>query len=195
MTERYSTIAILLHWLIALLIVGMVGMGLYMTGLPDERMSEKFELYQLHKSFGVTVLFLSLVRLIWRLTHKPPSLPGHMPDWERFAAKATHWAFYGLMIGIPLSGWAMVSASPWNLPTVLFGAIDWPHLPYFSTVADKKAVEGMLKEVHELLAFGMLFLLVLHVAAALKHHFINRDNVLCHMLPVVKPREESGKKQ
>ena len=190
MRERYSTVAILLHWLIAVMIIGMVVMGIYMTGLPDARMSEKFELYQLHKSFGITVLLLSLIRLGWRLTHRAPPLPAEMPGWEQWAARLTHVAFYLLMIGIPLSGWAMVSASPWNLPTVLFGTIDWPHLPYFSTVADKPATEGMLKDLHEALAFGTVALLLLHVAAALKHHFIEGDDVLARMLPLIGKREK-----
>ena len=183
---RYSIVAIVLHWLIAVAIFILLGLGFYMTGLPDSAAAEKLKLYQLHKSIGITVLVLSLCRLGWRLMHRPPPLPEHLAAWEKVLARLTHGLFYVLMIVLPLSGWAMVSASPWNLPTVLYGVLDWPHLPYFSTVADKKTMEALLKEIHEILAFGTIGLIGVHMAGALKHHFMDRDDVLARMLPFVK---------
>jgi cytochrome b561 len=174
---RYSAVAIALHWLIAAAVIALVLMGLVMTGLPDKDLALKFSLYQWHKSVGVTVLLLSLARLAWRLGHRPPPLPAAMRPWERLAARATHVGFYILIIAIPLFGWAMVSASPYNIPTVLYGVVTWPHLPV------PKAAFEAFKEGHELLAWGAVALLALHVAAALKHHYILRDDVLARMLP------------
>ena len=174
---RYSAVAILLHWLIALAIIALLVMGIVMTGLPDTDLALKFGLYQWHKSVGITVLLLSLLRLLWRLTHRPPPLPGNLRPWERLAARVTHVGFYVLIIVIPLLGWAMVSASPYNIPTVLYGEISWPHLP-----VPKSAFEGF-KAGHVWLAFGAVGLLALHVAAALKHHYILKDDVLARMLP------------
>ncbi len=181
--ERYATIAIILHWVIALMIIGQIAGGIYMHNLPAT--SLKFELYQWHKSFGITILLLSFARLAWRLSHKPPPLPANMPDWERLAARATHIGFYVLMIGMPLAGWMMVSASPKDVPTVLFDVIPWPHLP---GVPRSEGAEDLFAEIHKILAFMTVGLLVLHIAAALKHHFVNKDDVLAGMLPLVKKR-------
>lgn len=179
---RYSSVAAILHWTIAALIVGQIFGGMYMHGLPNSS-PVKFDLYQLHKSFGLTVLALSLFRLGWRLTHKAPSLPAAMPGWQKFAARATHWIFYALMILTPLAGWAIVSVSPTDIPTKWFGLIPVPHLPFFGGVADREAMEHLMEERHELLAQIILVLLVVHVAAALKHAVIDKDGVFTSMLP------------
>ncbi|MEN3975264.1 cytochrome b [Emcibacter sp. SYSU 3D8] len=178
---RYSAVAITLHWLIALAVGALVVLGIVMTGLPDAELARKFALYQWHKSIGITVLLLSLLRLAWRLTHRAPPLPPTLKPWERIAARATHIGFYGLIILIPLLGWAMVSASPYNIPTVLYGQISWPHLPV------PKSMFGAALAAHVWLAFGAVALLVLHVAAALKHHFILKDDVLARMVPFLRP--------
>ncbi|MBI1392259.1 MAG: cytochrome b [Alphaproteobacteria bacterium] len=182
----YAGVAIALHWIIAAMILGQIAGGFYMHNLPDG--NQKFELYQLHKSTGITILLLSLVRLGWRLTHPAPPLPGGMPDWQRLLARGTHIGFYALMIGVPLGGWAIVSASPLapSVPTYLFGAIPWPHLPFFDGVEDRKATAEAIAEMHELGAFSILGLFALHVAAALKHHFKDKDGVLARMLPFLK---------
>ncbi len=111
----------------ALGFLALIVIGLSMTHLGFAPMT-KFKLYQLHKSIGVTILLLALCRLGWRLTHRPPPLPD-MPPLQRFAAEAGHVLLYALMLALPLTGWALVSASPLNLPTVLYGVIPWPHLP------------------------------------------------------------------
>lgn len=179
---RYTAVAILLHWLIAAAILALLVMGFVMTDLtPGSHL--QFVLYQLHKSVGITVLALSLLRLAWRLGHRPPALPSHMPAWERLLAHLGHFALYALMIAMPLEGWALVSASIWNIPTVLYGVIPLPHLPVLSTLADKKPVEDLLKLGHEAAAWVMIATLAGHVGAALRHHFFQHDDVLTRMLP------------
>lgn len=182
---RYGAVAMTLHWLIAAMILGLVAVGFIMGDLENSD-PNKFKLYQLHKSFGLTVLALSVLRLLWRLVNPLPPLPGDLKAWERLLARATHVVFYALMIGTPLVGWAMVSASPFNIPTRFFGQFEVPHLPYFATAPEKADLAESLAEVHEMLAFGILGLLALHVGAALKHHFILKDSVLVRMLPFTK---------
>ena len=181
---RYSKVAIWLHWLIALLIIGQLLGGKIMTWMGPT--SLKFELYQYHKSFGIMILLLSVVRLIWRLRHKPPALPAGMKVWERRAASLSHKAFYVLMIGIPLSGWAMVSASTLNIKTQLFKTIPWPHIP---GIPQSESLGMSLKTAHEYLAILVFLLLIMHIGAALKHHFKQKDDVLTRMIPGLKPRQ------
>ncbi|HVI51924.1 MAG TPA: cytochrome b [Candidatus Sulfotelmatobacter sp.] len=182
MRSRYTLVAILLHWLIAAAILALLVMGFEMTSLPLGSHLQ-FVLYQLHKSVGITVLVLSLLRLGWRLSHRPPALPAHMPAWEQAVAHLGHFGLYVLMIGMPLEGWALVSASVFNIPTVLYGVIPLPHLPVLSTLADKKPVEDVLKLLHEAAAWVMIATLLGHVGAALRHHFLIHDDVLTRMLP------------
>ncbi len=190
--DRYSAVAIVLHWLIALAIVALLGMGLVMTGMKPGM--DQFRLFQLHKSLGITVLALSILRLAWRLAHRPPPLPDGMPRVEAFAARATHWGFYFLMLGMPLTGWAIVSTSPMNLPTVLFGIVPLPHLPVLRTLPNKKEASELFATVHSAGAWAMIALLALHVAAALFHHFVRRDEVLHHMLPFIRnPRHAKAR--
>jgi cytochrome b561/polyisoprenoid-binding protein YceI len=134
-----------------------------------------FALYQLHKSVGITILLLSLARLAWRLTHRPPAaVEGGL---QGFLAKAVHTLLYGFMIGAPLTGWAIVSTSPIEVPTMFWGVIPWPHLPLPGSI--NEAVE----ETHELLAWIGLALVVLHVAGALRHQFLLRDGLLRRIGP------------
>ena len=180
--HAYTRVAIALHWLSALAVLGLIGLGLVMTH-GDLAPMRRFELYQWHKSLGITVLALSLLRLGWRLTHRPPPLPPTLPRHERAAAHAAHAVLYGLLLGLPLVGWAVVSASPFNLPTVLYGIVPWPHLPVLPDLSDKAAVEAVLKRVHAWGAWFLIGLPVLHVGAALRHHLALRDDTLRRMLP------------
>ena len=182
-TARYTRIAISLHWLIALLIIGQLAGGKIMMALDPAPI--KFELFQLHKSFGFIILGLSVLRLIWRLMHRPPALPDNLKPWEKYAAKLTHIGFYGFMIGLPLSGWAMVSASTPKITTKIFKAIKVPDLP---GIARTDAMEALTKNVHEFMAYALIALLLLHIGAALKHHFVLKDGVLRRMLPFLKPQ-------
>ncbi len=189
---RYNKVAIGLHWLLALAILGMVFLGGYMSDLPRTD-AGKYPLYQWHKSIGIIILLLSVLRLVWRLMHKVPAMPATTPHWQKWAAKLAHFGLYGLMLGLPLSGWAMVSASPLNIPTVLFGIIPWPHLPILPDLANKADYAKFFYETHELLVTLFWFLLAAHVAAALYHHFILRDDVLRRMLPQIStPKAAMG---
>lgn len=179
---RYGMVAITLHWLIALAVIGLFILGKIMTDMKPSL--TQFELYQLHKSFGISVLVLTVLRLAWRLANPRPSLPPGMPGWQRFAAKGTHWAFYGFLLASPLLGWALVSASSLNIPTVIFGLVPLPHLDFISASPDKQALEGLFEELHEISANGMALLFAVHVGAALYHHLRLRDSVLLKMLPV-----------
>ena len=183
-SSRYSRIAIWLHWMIAILIIGQLAGGKIMHLMDPS--SLKFELYQYHKSFGIMILLLSCLRLFWRLGHKPPALPTTMKPWEQRVANLSHKAFYVLVIGIPLSGWAMVSASTFGLKTKLFKLIPWPHIP---GVPQSESLETQLKQAHEVLAIFVFALLLLHIGAALKHHFKDRDDVLTRMVPRLKIRK------
>jgi cytochrome b561 len=186
--RAYSGLSITLHWVIAALIIGNLAGGFFASSLLDSDVPADrqlgFQLIQLHKSFGLTVLVLSLARLVLRVLEGFPPLPAHMTATERVLAKVTHWGFYVLMLGIPLAGWLMVSASPIGLPTFWFGLFEWPHLP----VATSAALSQQAGRVHEALAISAIALLALHVGAALKHHVIDRDDVLARMLPLLKRR-------
>lgn len=182
--NRYTAVAITLHWMIALGIIGMIGLGWYMGDVQDR--AEQYALIQLHKSFGISILLLSIARLIWRVMNPPPADPP-MPAWQATAARATHIAFYVLIIAMPLTGWIMVSASPTGIPTKLFQTIPWSHLPVLAGMSSdaKEAFKGPIEFVHSKIAWVAIVLLVLHVGAALKHQLIDRDNLLARMIPGV----------
>ncbi len=172
-TPRYSGVAIALHWLLALLIVGNFCVGLYMHGLAFS--PTRLKLYNWHKWAGITILALSALRLLWRLTHRPPADPP-MPAWQRLAAHGAHWALYALFFAVPLAGWAYSSAA--GFPIVVFGVLPLPDF-----VAPDRALADGLKERHAMLAFALAAVVGLHIAAALKHHFIDGDGLLHRMQP------------
>ena len=192
--SRYTYGAIILHWLMAFALAGMVVSGLWMTGAIDraDDRALAFRVYQLHKSFGLSLLVLLAVRLAWRLTHRPPALPSTMAKAMRGIAHITHWGLYVLMAAVPLAGWAMVSASVWDLPTIWFGLFEWPHLPGLADLpVDRKGpVEETLKDVHRLLAYGLAGIVLIHAGAALKHHVIDGDDILSRMIPMLKPKRK-----
>ena len=194
--QRYTAVAIVLHWAIAAAILSNLLIGWRMKSAIGDSATQARAIaaFQLHKSIGLTVLLLTVLRVLWRFTHKPPPLPAGMAWWERVAAKATHWAFYILMLLVPLSGWAYVSSQwadgkPLNVPTLWFGLFHVSHMfdARAMTDAARAAVSNRSAAVHYYLAWSMAGLLVLHVGAALKHHFRNRDRVLSQMLPVLPP--------
>ncbi|NWH09279.1 MAG: cytochrome b [Alphaproteobacteria bacterium] len=186
-TQRYTSVAIFLHWLIALFILGQIAGGLYVSDMPSGA-EGRFALFQLHKSFGLTILGLTLLRILWRLVNPVPPLPEAMAMWEKILARLTHLAFYALMLAMPLSGWALVSSASRAVPTYFFGLFEVPHLPGLKGLENQREVAGQISEMHELLAFLTLGLLLLHIAAALKHHYFDRDDVLTRMLPFLKVR-------
>ena len=169
---RYSTPAIVLHWLVALLIFVAFPLGLYMADLPLS--PEKLKLFSYHKWIGVTVFTLAGLRVVWRLTHQPPPLPDSVVGWQRRASAIAHGLLYLLILVIPVSGWLMSSAE--GVQTVWFGVLPLPDL-----ISKDKALGEVLGEIHETLNYTMLALVVLHVAGALQHHFIERQPFLHRM--------------
>lgn len=176
--RKYTGIAIALHWLLALSLVGIFSVGLYMADLPFS--PQRLKLYNWHKWAGVTILILSVMRLAWRLTHKPPALPQAvtlgMPSWQLKAYHATHVLMYVLFFIVPLVGWAYSSAA--GFPIVLFGVLPLPDF-----VAASKPLAELIKPWHQITAFTLAGLVVLHVAAAIKHHFFDKDGLLLRMMP------------
>lgn len=173
-SARYTLTAIRLHWLIALLILGLFGVGLYMADLKLS--PQKLQLYSWHKWAGVTVFLLVLVRIGWRIGHKPPPDPAGMPRWQVVAAHGMHHLLYLLMIVIPLSGWLMSSAK--GFQTVWFGVLPLPDL-----LGKNKETGDLLQAVHEYLNYSLAALVLAHAGAAIKHHVVDRDDVLVRMLP------------
>lgn len=169
--ENYSRVARWLHWIIAVLVIAGLALGLLHERLEGVLPSA----IPIHKSIGFTVLALTLVRLGWRLGHKPPPLPAEMPGWEKFLSRVTHIAFYALLLILPLSGWTFSSAGQY--PLNWFGLFD---IPKFG-LAKEDPITGIAHETHELLAYLMLGLVLLHIFAALRHQFILKDNVLRRM--------------
>lgn len=168
----------LLHWSMALLVVGQWTLGVWMVGLGDDQLVRKFQLYQLHKSLGLTLLGLALLRLLWRVSGPVPDLPSTVPAWQRSAARASHRVLYLLMLALPVTGFLMAAASPLGIPTVWFGLVRIPH-----PIGPDARLEEVLKLVHGTLAWVLAALVLLHVGAALKHHLLDRDEVLRRMLP------------
>ncbi|WCT73827.1 cytochrome b [Sphingomonas naphthae] len=166
---HYNRTARLLHWTIAALIIANLPLGFFRAALRD-----LFPAMMIHKSIGLAVLVLSLIRLVWRLTHPAPPLPAHMPAWEKAAAHGLHWILYAAMILLPLSGWVMSSAG--TRPLSFFELFPVPKLP-----VGEGAGEGA-EAMHVALGYAMLALLAGHIGAALRHHFILRDNILTRML-------------
>ncbi len=181
-TAGYNTVAKCLHWLIAAGILFMLWLG---WSLDDFQGSEKFQMFQLHKSIGITILLLVCVRLAWRLAYRPPELPANLKQYEVVLARLGHLALYILMVVMPMTGWAMVSSSVKDIPTILFGIIPWPHLPVLPDLDDetKKYYDHLFMKIHGLLALGIAGMVIIHFAAALKHHFVDRNNVLLRMTP------------
>ena len=180
---RYSAVAVLLHWLIAAGIVLQVTLSYRMGGPPTPT---SFAVTQLHKSVGITILLLSLVRIAWRLMNRPPPMPQTMARWERELARVVHVGFYVIIIGMPLTGWVMVSASRIAVPTLLYGAIPWPSFPGLSDLAPgaKRMWRDAGETSHVVLSKFIYVLLALHVAGALKHQLFSRDEpVLARMAP------------
>ncbi len=172
-TLRYSGVAIALHWLLAAALAASFGVGLFMSDLANSPL--KLRLYNWHKWAGITILALSVLRLAWRLTHRaPPDVA--MPGWQRSAAHTIHRLLYGLFFAVPLAGWAYSSAA--GFPVVLFGVLPLPDF-----VPASKVLAEAIKPWHAGLAFALAGLVLVHVAAAIKHHFVDRDGLLGRMWP------------
>ncbi len=174
MTEhsRYSTTAIWFHWIIAILIITNIGLAEFTEDMSREARGPYMDF---HKAIGISVLFLSLGRLGWRLTHKPPPLPESMANWQAMLSKISHVLFYVLMIGMPIGGWLWMSTYP--APISYFGLFEVPMLP----VAGNEALGETLHEGHEVGGKIMFALVILHLLAVAKHHLLDKHNVLSRM--------------
>jgi cytochrome b561 len=171
---RYSAVAQAFHWIIAALIVTQFVLANLEGDLPIG--AHKLALLARHKSVGMTILILAILRLLWRLKNPPPALPAGMTPLERFLARSTHIAFYVLLFAMPLTGWMMSSAK--NYSVSWFGLFTWPNL-----IGKSEAAFDLLHSTHEILSDVLFAIALLHILAALKHHFWNKDNVLLRMLP------------
>lgn len=176
---EFTGTAIALHWIAAALIVGNLAFGLYMVDLPLT--PAKLKYYSWHKWAGVTIFLVSAARLLWRLGHPSPALPSSMPAWERKAAHASHHLLYLLFFAAPLTGWLFSSAA--GFQTVYFGVLAIPDL-----LSKSKEAADVLKAVHVSTTYALGALVAVHAAAAIKHHVVDRDDVLARMLPFLKPR-------
>lgn len=178
----YTGMAIGLHWVAAILIVGNLALGLYMVDLPLSPVKLRF--YSWHKWAGVTVFLFSALRLLWRIRHGAPALPASMPAWQRRAAVASHHVMYLLFFAAPIAGWLFSSAA--GFQTVYFGVLPIPDL-----LAKDKALADILKGVHVVATYALGALAAVHAAAAIKHHVADGDEVLARMLPFLGPRASS----
>jgi cytochrome b561 len=183
-STRYTRTAMVLHWLIALLIICNVAMGLSADHLPDAWVRPVVDT---HKSVGITVLGLALLRILWRFSHKPPPLPRSFPKWEHVAAHIAHFLLYLLMIALPLSGWMHDSA--WKdaatHPMHLFGIVPFPRIGLIMNLDAplKETLHDRFGALHTWLGYGLYALLAMHVGGALKHQWIDRKSVLTRMVP------------
>lgn len=181
--RTYSLTARLMHWISALLVFSLLCLGVVMVRVIETDFSLKFSLYQLHKSLGVSLLALTGLRVAWRLFQPPPPLPMTLAPWEARAASANHLVLYAILILMPLSGWAMVSISTLPIQTLLFGWVLLPHIAPLEALATetRQAAEPVVKWVHRGFAIGLGCLVLVHVGAALRHHFVIGDGVLRRM--------------
>ncbi len=174
MTDRYSKVAVALHWLIALCIIAAI---LIAEVTEDWEGPSRGLAMMFHKSFGISILGLSVARILWRITHRPPAMDAHMKTWEKGLAHLIHTLFYLLMIGMPITGWIMSSAPVEPYPLTFFGLFDVPYLP----VQGNKVAGEIANEGHEIAGKVMIALILLHVAGALKHSIIDKRPSLSRM--------------
>ncbi len=174
LTGKYTIPAMAFHWLLALVIIASFSFGIYMVDLPFS--PARLKQYNWHKWAGITILALSAARLLWRLANPPPTLAATVPSWQKKASHATHMLLYVLFFAAPLAGWAYSSAA--GFPVVYFGVIPLPDF-----VSPNPELAGVLKLVHRTLVYSLAALVSLHVLAALKHHFIDRDGLINRINP------------
>ena len=174
--ESFGLVSILFHWVIGLIFLGQIALGYLMVRVSDFTL--QFSLYQWHKSFGFLVLGLSALRLLWKLANPRPRDPEHMNSLERVAAHAAHVILYLSLFIVPLTGWAVASSSPLQIPTFMFNLVVIPQLPI--TISD--AAEAFWAASHAWLAYLSAVVAAGHILAALHHHFWKRDTILMRML-------------
>ena len=174
--HSWGLVSILFHWTMAALFLGQFGLGWYMQGVRD--LMAQYNLYQWHKSFGFTILGLAILRILWAVTSRRPKLPEDMPSGERSLARGGHIALYLALILVPMTGWAVVSTSPLPIASWFFGLFVVPSLP----LGISRHTEQLWSSLHGFLAYAAIFLVGVHVLAALRHHFRNKDDILVRMI-------------
>lgn len=198
--KRYSFGLMAFHWISALVVIVLIGTGWWMLELIRDpaRMKSAFPIFQFHKSLGMLVFAITLARIALRLRRKAPGLPVGMANWERLAALIAQALFYLLLVAIPLTGWLYISTEwaesldkEFKASTLFFGQFAVPYANFISEAEAgvRRTLSFHLSGIHAWLAYGLLALIVLHVAASMKHHFLNRDDVLSHMLPGLRHRD------
>lgn len=183
--RRYSAGAVALHWILAVLLIGQIGLGWYMGELEDHSPAQRsFE--AIHISLGLTILLLTVARIAWRLVHRPPPAPPSIARWENTAAHVVHGLFYVMLLALPISGWVMESVGPRPIP---FWGLAWPHFPGLAAMlqgVDARGFKETLEGIHgSPMVWTTIGLIVLHVLGALKHQF-DGSPVLWRMIPVMK---------
>jgi cytochrome b561 len=184
-TERWGWVSISIHWLTVLMVLSLILVGLLMQEMANS--PTKIEVYALHKSFGLTVLALTVLRLLWRLVAGTPAAATGVPRWQQFAAQASHGALYVILMAMPLSGWLYNSAS--GFPLKWFGLFGLPKLSGYDP-----DVKAFALAMHEWLFITLAIIVTVHAAAALKHHYFDRDATLSRMLPGLPPPEATDTK-
>lgn len=170
--QRYHKVSIIFHWLVGFIIIGLLAVGLIMVDMPKP---DKYVFYGWHKAFGIIVLALVVLRLAWRLKQPAPPLPDTTPAFQKLASTLTHYALYAMMLVMPLAGWVMSSAG--GHPVSVFG------IPIPAIVEEDKALGALAHDIHEYGGLLLIGLIILHVMAALYHHFIQKDGLLWRMWP------------
>lgn len=174
---RYNNVAIILHWVMAIAFLLMLGSGLAFDNI-DMSQSLKFNMYQWHKSLGLLLLVAFFIRIGWRLFHKPPQLPHSFKKLDIIGATLGHIGLYALMIAMPVTGWLMVSSSPYGLPTIIFGWFEWPHIEF---AKGSEFIHQRAKDAHWVLGWAFIVMAVVHVAAVIKHIKVDKVNLLKRM--------------
>jgi cytochrome b561 len=177
--DGYGAVAILFHWAIAALVLALLLLGYAMLRVED--LAFQFRLFQWHKYVGFLVLALVLLRLLWRFSNPRPVLPDTLSATEKRVARAVHWLLYAFMLAIPLSGWAIASVTPLDIPSFVFNLLIVPHLP----MPKSQAAEAFWASAHAWLAYAAAVVIIGHSAAALRHHLLLRDETLTRM---IRPR-------
>jgi len=176
-TQRYNSIAIILHWIMAVAFILMLTSGVIMNNIEIPQ-KLKFNMYQWHKSLGIILLVAFFIRITWRIFHKPPQFPAFIKGAELKLAKLGHWGLYLFMFALPFVGWVLVSSSPYGLPTMIFGWFEWPHIP---AIAGNDMVHKIAEEAHWILAYLFLACILAHILAVIKHAVIDKNNILKRM--------------
>lgn len=177
--SRYDPVARTFHGVMAILMIGLLAVGLYMSDLDPS--PAKWQLYGLHKAFGITVLALVILRILWRATHTPPAALAAQAAWERGLARLVHYLLYFGMLVMPVSGYIMSSAGGHDIS--IFGLFNLPLL-----IDKNEQLGGLAKEIHEIAGYSLIAAVALHVVGGLKHHLIDRDVTLPRMFAFIKPR-------